>query len=100
VAVTTPKLRVPLQLVGGRFATVEQGSAEEVAACVYAVVATPRGSRVEEVDFGIEDPDFRPIPLDVSEWIEQIRIWEPRASVTTSQEIEDTLDRINVQVAA
>lgn len=86
-------------MAGGRFAVVEQGSAEEVAACVYAVVATPRGSRIEEIDYGVEDVDFDPIPLDVDEWLEQIAAWEPRAEVTTRQEIEDTLDLVTVGVA-
>lgn len=95
-----PKLAVPLRLSGTGFAAVEQGSVDEVAACVYAQIATPRGSRIEEQDFGVEEATFRPLPLDVSEWLEQIKTWEPRAEIETAQQIEDTIDLIELKVGS
>lgn len=73
----------------GRFAVVEQGSVDEVAGCAYALLATQRGSRLEEPDYGVEDPTFATLPLDTHEWDEQLRRWEPRAAARTTQEIED-----------
>lgn len=97
-APTIPKLRVPLRLEGGRLGVCEQDSQENVAACVYAVLAYERGSRIEDVDYGVEDPSFAQFPFDVSEWLEQIATYEPRAEVQTEQEIEDTLAAILVEV--
>jgi phage baseplate assembly protein W len=96
-----PKLAVPLRMGTSGLAVVEQGSGDEIAACVYAVVATPHGSRLEEPDFGVEDPLFSELPIeDVDgEWLEQIAAWEPRADIFTTQDIVDLTDRIRVEVA-
>jgi phage baseplate assembly protein W len=96
---TIPKLRVPLRLENGRLGVCEQDSQENVAACVYAVLATERGSRLEDPDFGVESTVFDEFPFDVDEWLEQIAAYESRASVKTAQEIEDTVGRIIVGVA-
>lgn len=97
---TIPKLSIPLRFTGGRLAVVEQGSDDEIAACVYAVIATPRGSRLEEPDFGVEDAEFDELPLDTDEWVEQVGIWEPRAEVSTSEEIEEMVDNVIVRTKA
>lgn len=96
----TPKLQVPVRFDGRSFAVVEQHSDDEIAACVYAVVATPRGSRLEEPDFGVEDAEFDELPLDTDEWVEQVGIWEPRAEVSTSEEIEEMVDNVTVRTKA
>lgn len=93
-----PKLRVPLKLENGRLALVEQDSQENVAACVYAIVATERGSRLEDPEFGVEDPTFGTMPLDVDEWLEQIAAYEPRAEVRTQQEVGDLIGTVLVEV--
>lgn len=93
-----PKMRVPLRLDGGRLATVEQDSVDNVAACVYAVLATERGSRIEDPDFGIEDPTFEQLPVDLDEWLEQIATYEPRAEVETAQDVEAALAIVGVKV--
>lgn len=93
-----PKLAVPLRAVGGRLATVEQDSEENVAAAVYAILAYERGSRIEDADFGVESPVFETIPLDVSEWLEQISKYEPRAEVETKQDVEELIGDVLVNV--
>lgn len=93
---TIPKLAVPLRFAGSGLATVEQDSADERAACVYAIVATERGSRIEEPTFGVEDPTFEALPLDLAEWLAQIALFEPRAEVTTQQDIERELVLVGV----
>lgn len=97
---TVPKLRVPLRLENGRLALVEQGSQDNVAGCVYAILSYERGSRLEDPDFGVEDPTFGTMPLDLDEWFEQIAAYEPRAQVQTQQEIEDLTDLVLVEVGA
>jgi phage baseplate assembly protein W len=95
---TIPKLRVPLRLENGRLAQVPQDSLDNVAACVYAILSTERGSRLEDPEFGIVDPTFEQLPLDLSEWLEQIARYEPRAEVETGQDIIDLLARVGVKV--
>lgn len=93
-----PKLRVPLRLENGRLALVEQDSQDNVAACVYTILSYERGARLEDPDFGVEDPTFATMPLDVDEWFEQIAAYEPRAEVTTEQEVGDLIGAILVEV--
>jgi len=87
-----PKLRVPLEVGAGRFESVEQGSAEEVAACVYAIAATPLGARLELPQFGVEDPTFDQLPLEVqAKILAAVAQWEPRATATAVQKIVNDL---------
>lgn len=95
---TIPKLRIPLRLENGRLALVEQSSQDNVAACVYAILSYERGSRIEDPDFGVEDPTFGTVPLDLDEWFEQIAAYEPRAQVQTQQEIGDLIGAVLVEV--
>jgi hypothetical protein len=95
-----PKLRVPLRVENGRLGICEQDSQENVAACVYAVLSYERGSRIEDPDFGIDNPSFAQLPLDTDEWFEQIGRFEPRASVTTFQEVSELIASVLVEVGS
>lgn len=97
-SLATPKMRVPLRLENGRLGVVEQDSPDNVAACVYALLSYERGSRIEDVNFGVEDPTFDQLPLDVSEWLQQIAVYEPRAQVQTAQEVGDLIGAVLVEV--
>lgn len=92
------KLRIPLRLENGRLGICEQDSQENVAACVYAILAYERGSRIEDPDFGVEDPTFADLPFDEREWLEQIARYEPRAEVSTSEEVMEAIDVILAEV--
>lgn len=94
-----PKLKIPLALAGGELATVEQGSEDDVAQCVYVILATPLGSRVDDTRFGVEDPTFDQLPLDLSEMLAAIHTYEPAAQVETAQEIEEMAARVSVGVS-
>lgn len=95
-----PKLKVPLQMGTLGLATVEQDSPEEVAACVYAIVTTERGSRLENPDYGCEALEFDQMPLTdgLDEVLTQIGKYEPRARVRTAQEIEDMVGVLQIRV--
>lgn len=95
---TIPKLKVPLRMGVHGLATVEQDSVEDVAQCVYMLLATPRGSRLEEIDYGVEEVIWDGFPPDLSEWLAQIAIWEPRAEVETQAELEELLELVTVDV--
>lgn len=92
----TPKLAVPLRMGSAGLARVEQDTSDEIAACVYALMATERGARLEEADYGVADPTFDPLPLDLGEALAQISIYEPRAEVETAQDVERELVKIGV----
>lgn len=81
-------------------ATVEQDSSEEVAASVYALLATERGSRLGDPDYGVEEAGFEVFPPEeaIDEWLVQIERYEPRARVRTIAELEDLLTRVSVRV--
>lgn len=98
---TVPKLKVPLQMGATGLAVVEQGSAEEVAASVYALIATERGSRLEQPDYGVEDASFEQFPPEeaIDEWLVQISRYEPRAKVRTVAELEDLIALVTVGVS-
>lgn len=93
-----PKFRVPLQLQNGRLALVEQDSEDNVAACVYAILAYERGSRLEDPNFGVDDPSFETVPVDTDEWLEQIAAYEPRAQVQTTEEILELTETVREEV--
>lgn len=93
-----PKLRVPLEMGARGLRTVEQDSVDEVAQCVYAILATPLGSRLEQPEFGIEDDTFELQPLDLSAWQEAIASWEPRARTLADQDLEDGVTHVREAV--
>lgn len=74
-------------------AVVEQQSADEVADCVLRIAHTPRGFREELPDFGITDPTFSQVPVDVERMTEEIREWEPRTDLRGETMI-DSLDEL------
>jgi phage baseplate assembly protein W len=99
VALRVPKLKVPVEMGTTGLKTVEQDSDDEIAQCVYAVLATERGTRIEEPDFGITDPTFEMNGLDTGEALLQIHTWEPRADVEIEEDIEDLVDEVRVEVS-
>jgi hypothetical protein len=94
-----PRLSLPLRLEGEGLATIEQDSIEDVAQGVFATLAYERGARLEDPLFGIDDPTFDVLPLDISQWLSQIERYEPRAEVQTREEIGDLFDLLEVAVS-
>lgn len=80
---------LPAKASPASFRTVEQDSVDDVAQCVYVILATERGSRIEDPDFGITDPTFEVGGMDLGEALLQIETWEPRADVTIEEDVVD-----------
>jgi phage baseplate assembly protein W len=95
-----PKLKVPLRMGDGGLAVVDQDSPEEVAASVYALLSTERGSRLGDPDYGVEEAGFEVFPPEeaIDEWMVQIERYEPRARVRTIAELEGLLARLSIRV--
>lgn len=82
-----PHLAVPLRVLNGQWAVVEQDTEEEVAQCVRNILAFERGYRVEDPDFGITDPTFQTMPIDTGDIAQALDDYEERAQVDIFQEI-------------
>lgn len=90
-----PHLRYPFS-VGAKVATVDQGSPDEIAQCVYAVLATAPGDRTEEPEFGFPPQLFRQGGVDLEELRRSVEEHEPRASVLTDSEFADLAQTVRV----
>lgn len=94
-----PRLRIPIQLSGSRLSTVESDSAQEVSQCVYSILSTEIGSRVELPDFGLEPQLFLMGGVDDDEIRSAIEDWEPRVTeLFTETEWEQLVQKVRVQI--
>ena len=90
-----PHIGIPIQVLGGRFATVQQDTNDEVAACVSVIVSFPVGSREEAPEFGVPDPAFQTRPLDIAAVEEAVEEYEPRAAIEVSETPYDPHDPLS-----
>lgn len=96
--VSVPKLRIPFE-VGPRGAkTVEQDTPQEIAQCVYAILATQPGERTELPEFGFASQLFRQGGVDLEELRQAVEEWEPRAEILTESEFEGLVQLVKVTV--
>jgi phage baseplate assembly protein W len=86
----TPHLAMPMRLVNGSFDTRQQDTESEAADCVRNILSFMKGDRIEDLDFGIEDPTFQTMPIDIDDIAETISEYEPR--VDAEIETEDLPD--------
>lgn len=94
-----PDLSVPIRFEGGDFARVEQGSPEEIAQCVEAVLRTFVGTRIVAPEFGIPDATFHQLsPTPSAEaYMAVIEQFEPRARLVGEARIEEMVERILIK---
>jgi hypothetical protein len=97
-----PHLALPLRLNASPSAPAyvanQQDMNDEVAACVAAIVSYERGTRDEDVDFGIRDPAFQTRPLDVADMQSNIERYESRAVITVTENPYDARDPLGGSV--
>lgn len=67
----------------------QQGTVEEVAACVANIATCPQGFRTDVPDFGIPDPTFSPLPLNTTLIARAITKHEPRARLNVVTSTDD-----------
>lgn len=91
-----PHFSVPFRFAHGHASVVEQDSVDEIASCVFTVMACPKGFRSELPEFGIPDPVFKTQPLDLDELTAAIELWEPRAETLLSEAA--TADELVAQI--
>jgi hypothetical protein len=87
-----PHLTWPLQVVNGSFRSHEQDTVDELVTNVAVIISFPLGFRDESPEFGIADPTFEQMPLDVNDVLEAVETYEPRAEVQITQRPYDPRD--------
>lgn len=92
--VNIPHFAVPFNLSANGAATVEQDSTEDVAACVGAICRTPKGTRLDSPEFGIDEVVFRERGPDRESLQKTIEFWEPRAQMYIEISRPDVLDTL------
>lgn len=75
-------MRWPFAVAGGRLATVEQDTLDELRMNVRVLLHTPAGARPIAPQVGVEDPTFT--DLDGPGLAADLMRWEPRAQVTVT----------------
>lgn len=83
-----PHLAMPLQAVNGSWVLVEQDTEAEIAQCVRNICSFERGFRIEDPDFGIEDPTFTVMPIDTNDIVQAVEEYEQRAEVVVTQDVQ------------
>jgi hypothetical protein len=79
-------------------AVVEQDSEDDKAACVYRVAVCPQGFREDLPDFGIPQLARKAVPLNLDALQATIELWEPRADLTVSQQIEALNEAVEIDI--
>jgi phage baseplate assembly protein W len=77
-----PHMALPIRLNNGQYATRQQDTDAEAADCVKVILSFGRGERIEEPDFGIEDPTFQTQPISTTDIEWAIQEYEPRVQAT------------------
>lgn len=81
---------------------VEQDTSEDIAACVYRICVCTEGFREDQPEFGISEPVFTTVPLELEGLVGSIERWEPRAELEVSEQAEaasQALRQIGIEVS-
>lgn len=94
-------LALPIETNLGSYVCNEQDSQSEAKTQVRCILSFPRGSRQESIDFGILDPTFQQMPVDVTDIANTIAFYAPDLDIeiTTRVNEADGSERINIRVA-
>jgi phage baseplate assembly protein W len=99
MSVTNPHFKVPFKFGSqGSALVVEQDSPDDITQCVFAVLNTPVGFRLEIPSFGVNKSILEENGPSHDQLLAALEEWEPRASYTlTDSQLEDILSRyVNV----
>jgi phage baseplate assembly protein W len=92
-----PHFALPFRFATPQAAVSEQDSLDEIADCVFAVLACPVGFRVELPPFGLPDQTFSMPGPDLVDVRAAIETWEPRAAALLDER-QDALDELVAHV--
>lgn len=94
-----PQFDLPFRVEDGEVLEVEQGSLEDIDNCVEAIVRTPLGSHLDDLELGIPDKAFRRLGPNPSagEFLAAIEGQEPRAHLLGEARIEE-LRKLHISI--
>lgn len=94
-------LALPIQTIGGQYVVNEQDSQAEAKTQVRCILAFPKGSRAESMSFGVNDPTFEEMPIDVSDIAKAISDYAPDLDVEIQVTVdnEDGSETLNIRVS-
>lgn len=96
-----PHFAWPFRYMGGEAVVNQQGSADDVLACVSAVLGTEPGQIFDEPDFGVPDPTFEQEPISTAAIVGPVSHWEPRATLlaeTNPSALDAAIANVNLKV--
>lgn len=103
VAIVIPHFDYPFSLdAHGRAVLVDQGTTDEIAACVAVAISTPLGQRLGRPEFGSPDMAFTG-PNGVATAIASVAQSEPRAQLAVQDDmalVDGVTRRVRVEVRA
>lgn len=82
---------LPFRVEAGAVVEVDQDSIEDIDNCVKAIVRTPVGSHLDDLDLGIPDLAFRSVGPNptAQQFLSAIEAREPRAHLLGEARIEE-----------
>jgi phage baseplate assembly protein W len=100
----TPHFAIPFRRTpdGKSVVVTEQDSIDEVGDCVFALLTTPLGARLDLPEFGVLDQTFQEGGVDLNEIQSAIAQWEERADVLIDQQpdlLDKWVERVTVTVS-
>ena len=94
-----PQFDMPFRVVGGVPAVVEQDSKRDLENCVEVVCRTRPGQRIDDAEFGVDDPTFHQVsPADAERLVARVEELEPRAQMLADQQLDGLLETIRIKV--
>jgi phage baseplate assembly protein W len=94
-----PHPAIPIRYQNGHLVTIQQGSTDDGIVTVWVITHFERGSRSERLDFGINDPTLKMMPIDVDDIANAIREFEPRVNATISTSSDPSgKETVNISV--
>lgn len=95
-----PHLAFPIQVRCGQYIVNQQGSQAEAVTQVRVILAFERESRIESPDFGIIDPTFERMPVDLDDISRAISEFAPEVDYVIDTVIDELSgkEQINIKV--
>jgi phage baseplate assembly protein W len=94
-----PHLAIPFRVVGEGYAIRQQDTDAEAADCVRNILVFTKGDRIEDLDFGIDDPSFQLQPVDIDDIAQAISEYEPRVDAEIeTEDLPDGTTSVSVSV--
>ncbi len=99
--VNIPKISFPFRLdaTGRKAVVVEQDFDDEIIDCVWVLLSTSPGERLDEPSYGLPDQAFSENGANLQQVNAIVREWEPRAQTAISRvDLSDLTDRVRINV--